>query len=183
MVSTKTVHGQSADEVLIAQAAQGDVIAFETLYDRYAPTVLGLALKITGDRALADDLLLETFLHVWRSAGTYQSQQEAFLSWLFRIARNLSVEARSRLVSPPAYSAMRVVNHDQSDLSAKQVQSILANLPDEQRQVIEMAYFYGMSRQEIAKATGKPLGTIHTGARLGLQKLSESLRDGPEVEG
>jgi len=183
LVPTKTAHGQLTNEVLIDQVARGDVIAFETLYDRYAPRVLGLALKITGDRTLAEDILLETYLRVWRSAITYQSQQGAFLSWLFRIARNLAIEARRRLVSPPVYVELPVVNQDPSDLNAKQVQSILADLPDEQRQVIEMAYFYGMRWQEIAEATGKTLGTIHTDARLGLQKLSESLRDGPEVEG
>jgi RNA polymerase sigma-70 factor (ECF subfamily) len=177
LVSTKTVHGQLANEVLIDQVARGDVIAFETLYDRYAPTVLGIALKITGDRTLAEDILLETFLQVWRSASTYQSQQEAFLSWLFRIARNLGIEARRRLVSPPTHVELYVVNQDQSDLDAKQVQSILAELPHEQRQVIEMAYFYGMTRQEIAEATGKTLGTIHTDARLGLEKLRERLRE------
>ena len=78
MVPSKTVHEQLADEVLIDRVARGDVIAFETLYDRYAPIVLGLALKITGDRTVAEDILLETFLRVWRSAITYQSQQEAF---------------------------------------------------------------------------------------------------------
>jgi len=179
LVSTKTVHGQLANEVLIDQVARGDVIAFETLYDRYAPRVLGLALKITGDRTLAEDILLEIFLGVWRRAITYQSQQEAFLSWLFRIARNLAIEARRRHVSPPVYVELPVVNQDQSDLNAKQVQSVLADLPHEQRQVIEMAYFYGMTRQEIAEATGKALGTIHTDARLGLQKLRERLRERP----
>ena len=175
MVPSKTVHEQLADEVLIDLVARGDVIALETLYDRYAPRVLGMALKITGDRTLAEDILLETFLRVWQSAITYQSQQKTFWSWLFRIARNLAIEARRRLVSPPVHVEMPVVNQDQSDLNAKQVQSILADLPHEQRQVIEMAYFYGMTRQEIAEATGEALGTIHTRARLGLQKLRKEL--------
>jgi len=181
----------SDDEILRARVSQGDLTALETLYDRYAATVLGISLKIIGERATAEDVLQETFWRVWQSAVTYQSQRGSFTGWLFRIARNLAIDAyRRRSVRPQAITEMANVNpildqipdpdidvpeQAQSNLKAQQVRNALTGLPREQRQVIEMAYFYGMTRQEIAKATGEALGTVHTRARLGLQKLREEL--------
>ena len=188
----KLLSGQlSDDEILIARVSQGDLTALETLYDRYAATVLGISLKIIGERATAEDVLQETFWRVWQSAVTYQSQRGSFTGWLFRIARNLAIDAyRRRSVRPQAITEMANVDpildqipdpdidvpeQAQSNLKAQQVRNALTGLPREQRQVIEMAYFYGMTRQEIAKATGEALGTVHTRARLGLQKLRKEL--------
>jgi RNA polymerase sigma-70 factor (ECF subfamily) len=182
---------QLSDEVLAAQVARGESSALETLYDRYASTVLGISLKIIGDRAAAEDVLQETFWRVWRSAATYQSQRGSFAGWLFKIARNLAIDAyRRRKIRPRPIADvddndskldqrpdpnMDVARQSQELLKHNQVLSALATLPRVQRQVIEMAYFYGMTRQEIAEATGEALGTIHTRARLALQKLREEL--------
>jgi RNA polymerase sigma-70 factor (ECF subfamily) len=186
------------DETLVTRVARGDSAALEALYDRYASRVLGLSIRIVGDQSLAEDLLQETFWRVWQSASTYQSQLGSFTSWLFRIARNLSIDAyRRQSVRPQAWMSvngsdpildetpdpdMDVAEQAQSVLVNGQVRQALASLPGVQRQVIEMAYFYGMTRQEIAEATGEALGTIHTRARLALQKLRGELeRD--EFEG
>ena len=186
------------DETLVIQVARGNSTALEVLYDRYASTVLGISLKVIGDQALAEDVLQETFWRVWQSAGTYQSQHGPFTGWLFRIARNLSIDAyRRRNVRPQTISGVEgsdpileetpdpdtnVADQAQSILKNRQIRKALAALPTVQRQVIEMAYFYGMTRQEIAEATGEALGTIHTRARLALQKLrGEFERD--EFEG
>jgi len=187
-----------SDEILVSQVAQGNSDALETLYDRYASIILGLSFKVTGDRSMAEDVLQETFWRVWKSAATYQSQRGTFTSWLFRIARNLAVDAyRRQNVRPQAlYRAdandplvdeapdadVDVAEQAQSILKNRQIGSALASLPRPQRQVIELAYFYGMTRQEIAEATGEALGTIHTRARLALQKLREEL-DKEEFEG
>jgi RNA polymerase sigma-70 factor (ECF subfamily) len=178
---------QASDEILVIQVARGNSAALEVLYDRYAPIVLGISLKVIGDQARAEDVLQETFWRVWQNAGTYQSQRGPFTGWLFRIARNLAIDAyRRRNVRPQAISGVdgsdpileeapdpdtNVVEQAQSKMKNRQIRKALAALPLVQRQVIEMAYFYGMTRQEIAEATGEALGTIHTRARLALQKL------------
>ena len=186
------------DETLVIQVARGNSAALEVLYDRYASIVLGISLKVIGDQALAEDVLQETFWRVWQSAATYQSQRGPFTGWLFRIARNLAIDTyRRRNVRPQAISGVNgsepmieetpdpdtdVAEQAQSILKNRQIRKALAALPVVQRQVIEMAYFYGMTRQEIAEVTGEALGTIHTRARLALQKLrGEFERD--EFEG
>src|SRR5687768_1073310 len=92
---------QPSDEVLAAQVARSESGALEILYDRYAATVLGISLKILGDQAAAEDVLQETFWRVWRSAASYQFQRGSFTGWLFRIARNLAIDAyRRRNIRP-----------------------------------------------------------------------------------
>ena len=193
-----TTSEQLSDEFLAARVARGDSAALEALYDRHAPAVLGVLLKVIGERAAAEDALQETFWRVWKSASTYESERGSFTGWVFRIARNLAIDAHRRMnVRPQALSNpddidalsdttsdpdTDVVEQAQADFRNRQVRSALASLPSVQRQVIELAYFYGMTRQEIAEATGEALGTIHTRARLGLQKLREEL-EREEFEG
>ena len=180
-----------SDESLAAQVSSGNSAALEVLYERYSATVLGLAFRIVGERAAAEDLLQETFWRVWKSAETFQPQRGPFKSWLFRIARNLAIDVYRRSnVRPQAIAGddnsasavdqapdldTDVAEQALSGLENQQIRKVIRSLPDVQRQVIEMAYFYGMTRQEIAEATGEALGTIHTRARLALQKLREEL--------
>jgi RNA polymerase sigma-70 factor (ECF subfamily) len=193
-----TVQEELSDEVLAARVARGDSTALDALYDRHASTVLGILVKVIGDRALAEDVLQETFWRVWKSASSYDAQRGSFTGWLFRIARNLAIDAHRRTnVRPQAILnsdaadvlADRTPDPDtnvpeqvQAELRNRQVRTALASLPRVQRVVIELAYFDGMTRQEIAEATGEALGTIHTRARLGLQKIREEL-EREEFEG
>src|SRR5215216_6975103 len=110
--SDKTL-SDTPDETLAAQVARGDSTALEVLYDRYASRVLGISMKIVADQTLAEDILQETFWRVWQSASTYQSQLGPFASWLFRIARNLSIDAyRRRNVRPQALMTSRKSDSD-----------------------------------------------------------------------
>jgi RNA polymerase sigma-70 factor (ECF subfamily) len=176
----------------MVQVAKGDAAALEMLYDQYSPAVMGLALKMLGDRATAEEIVQETFWKVWRSADTFRAQQGNFSSWLFGITRNLSIDSwRRRKVRPQP-----VLDYDEEQqleqnpdpdadvtevtwLSMKhsQVRQALGTLPVNQREVVELAFFGGLTRQEIAETTGLPLGTVHTRARLGLQKLREALQE------
>ena len=185
--------GQLSDEALVARVARGNQTALETLYDRHASTVLGIAFRVTSERTAAEDILQETFWRVWQSAANYQPERGSFTSWLFRIARNLAIDVyRRRGVRPQAGDTESILEHvtdptinvperAQLNVIAGQARDALKTLPPEQRQVIELAYFYGMTRREVAEATGEPIGTIHTRARLGLQKLRELL-EGKEIE-
>ena len=178
-----------SDEQLIAQVARGDTAAYEMLYDRYCSAVMGLALKITGDRSLAEEVVQETFWRVWRKADLFRTQRGAFTSWFFGITRNLSidvlrrqktqiqpVEETEQIIEQAIDPSMNVPEAAWLREKQQQIRAAIETLPAEQRSVIEMAYFRGLTRQEIAQATGEPLGTIHTRARLALQKLREELQ-------
>lgn len=184
------------DERLIQLTAGGDANALEALYDRYAAMVMGLALKITGERATAEEVVQETFWRVWRNAAAFQRERGKLAGWLFGIARNLCIDQlRRRQVRPqPTQTEAEARQMDavpdpaapvaDTTLAAIQFQrtraavaAAVSALPPAQRQVIELAYFGGLTRQEIAQTTGEPLGTVHTRARLALLKLRETLKD------
>lgn len=178
-------------EQLMARVATGEAAALEILYDQYASAVMGLALKMLGDRAAAEEVVQETFWRVWRNANSYRAQQGNFTTWLFGITRNLAIDAwRRRKARPqPIFDQDEEQQLEQNpdprpdvtettwiNMKHSQVRQALNMLPPNQRQVVEMAFFWGMTRQEIAEKIGVPLGTVHTRARLGLQKLKEALQ-------
>ncbi len=184
--------GDGDDVQLLGQVIAGDSAALALLYDRYAAAVMGLAFKMLGDQALAEEVTQETFWRVWRSAETFQSRQGKFSSWLFGITRNLCIDSwrrrqvRPQLVTAPAAGpeekpladpGLDVAESTWTAIKHEQVRAALELLPPAQRRVIELAYFWGMTRQEIADETKAPLGTVHTRARLALQKLREALED------
>jgi RNA polymerase sigma-70 factor (ECF subfamily) len=173
------------DEQLMAFVVSGNSNALEALYDRYAPTVLGVVARIVQDQGVAEEVLQEAFWRVWDKAELFEEQRGTFSSWLFSIARRQAIDVtRRQKIRPQAArdegeeKQMRLrPDPNQVDEAAwqaiqrQQVQEALDTLSPEQYQVIELAYYQGMTRQEIAEYTGNPLGTIHTRARLGLQKL------------
>jgi RNA polymerase sigma-70 factor, ECF subfamily len=179
-----------SDQQLIERVARQDRQAFEQLYDRYAPAVFGLALRTLGDRQIAEEAVQEIFWRVWQRAGSFD-RSRSFAPWLFGIAHNYCIdELRRRRARPqpvyedddhPVLSSIA----DSTDVSARALQGeqqrivadALQQLPTEQRQAIELAYFGGLTQQEIATRLGNPLGTIKTRMRLGLQKLRGILQD------
>lgn len=175
---------QLSDDSLMARVARGDRDALEVLYDRYAARVLGFSLQILGDRPAAEELLQESFWQVWQSAATFPSQHLSFTSWLFRIARNLSAAANSQ--QNLAHQGVKEMMDEDAtlepNLEGTKIRNALRSLPHEQRQVIKLAYFHGMTRQEIANSMGETLDTISGRARLGLRKLQETLERNDKIE-
>ncbi|MBP1464535.1 sigma-70 family RNA polymerase sigma factor [Candidatus Chloroploca sp. M-50] len=186
----RTEQAQISDEVLIVKVATGDNQALEVLYHRYSRVVYGLAVRIVKNAEQAEDIVQETFWRVWRRASTFRHGSSQFLPWLFGIARNLCIDELRRRQARPATGG----DDDQILLSIPDLQPAvddvtwdaerrrliihaLGELPSDQRQVIEMAYFGGLSQREIADQLEHPLGTVKTRIRLALQKLKGALQD------
>lgn len=178
------------DAELIARVARRDKQALEALYDRYSPLVLGLAMKIVGERGTAEEIVQEAFWRVWRGADTFVQARGQFAGWLFGIAHNLAIDELRRRRSRPVTTSTDTdeemifdLPDDRVDVAetvfqsvtGAQVRAALNDLPSAQRSVIELAYFEGLTHQEIADKLSEPIGTVHTRARLALQKLRENL--------
>lgn len=180
-----------SDEQLMARIVAGDSQALELLYDRYAGPVLGVTLRMLQDRAKAEEIVQEAFWRIWDRADAYDPQRGAPTTWLFGIARRLAIDAlRRQKVRPQAAqneaearafytqpaSDQGTVEATLAHIEHETVRAAVAELPPEQYEIIEMAYYKGMTRQEIAENTQTPLGTVHSRARLALQKLSRALQ-------
>jgi RNA polymerase sigma-70 factor (ECF subfamily) len=181
------------DGELVARAARGDERAVGQLYDRYGGVLYAVAYRIVGQRADAEEVVLEAFTQAWREAPRFEAGRGSVAGWLTMIARSRAldlVRARSRREritasaaadrpnTSPAMSEFRpdpanALDHDER---RRQVQQALQTLSPPQRQAIELAYFEGLSQSEIAERLQEPLGTVKTRVRLGMQKLRECLR-------
>lgn len=167
---------------LIAQAR--DKEAFAKLFTFFGPRVKAYLLKSGLDDAQAEDCIQETFARVWLNAHRYNAERGAVSTWIFTIARNASVDAfrKIRNIDPYLFAsddefvteppAEEIITHTQD---VEQLKFAVQNLPDEQRDIIESAYFREMSHSEIAKKTGIPLGTIKSRLRLALRRLTGEL--------
>jgi RNA polymerase sigma-70 factor (ECF subfamily) len=179
-----------SDEQLMARVAARDSVAFGLLYDRHAAVVLGIAVKIVSDRAVGEEVLQETYWRVWTQAATFDPAKGPLRAWLFSIARRQALDVLRRQSVRPAAARdesearrleLAVAPDDdvpgaaEQAIAAAQLRGALSELSAEQQRVLELAYFSGLTRQEIARVTGTPLGTVHTRARLGLQALRAKL--------
>ena len=171
------------DGELIARVGEGDSGAFELLYRRYARPVFALALRRLGDRGRAEDAVQETFASVWRSARSYRQERGPGAPWLYAVARNAIVDRRRALGEPPAEPVDEAANDPgpleraESSWTAWRVHRALGELPDNERQLIELAYWGGLSQSEIAQFLDVPLGTVKTRTRSALARLADLLED------
>ena len=177
------------DEELVSLVAQDESWALAELYDRYARLVFSLALKVLNDRAGAEEIVQEVFAKVWRGARDYTPARGKFSSWLIGITHHQCIdELRRRRVRPVAGSTddspllELAADDDPAEAAAHalertRVRQALAQIPADQRTVIELAFFEGLTHQEIADRCGQPLGTVKTRVRLGMRKLKELLRE------
>jgi RNA polymerase sigma-70 factor (ECF subfamily) len=182
-------HDLQTDEELIRAMAAGQSSALGILYDRYSSLVYRLALKILANPQEAEDLTQEIFLNLWRS-GSYNPSRGSLSSFLTTLTRSRAIDKlRSRGTSLKLiqrWSQMMISEETSSptpfesaSLSQRShyVRNALAQLPEKQRQVLEMSYYEGLSQSEIAARLGIPLGTIKTWSRQGLLNLRKNLRD------
>jgi len=171
----------STDGELIVRTGDGDRGAFEVLYQRYARPVFGLALRRLGDRGRAEDAVQETFASIWRAARSYKPERGPGAPWLYAVARNAIID-RSRARNEPAAEAPDEPSPDagppeqaEASWTAWRIHRALEELTENERTVIELAYWSGLSQSEIAEYQGIPLGTVKTRTRAALARLADLL--------
>jgi RNA polymerase sigma-70 factor (ECF subfamily) len=175
------------DSALVVLVARRDEAALGALYDRYSRLIYSLALRIVGERTLAEEIVMDAFVSVWRAASTFVEERGRFVAWLTSVARHRAIDELRRLnVRPEGSSveldeAIRTSGPDSVEdvvsvrQRREQVRSVLGRLPDAQREALELAYFGGLTQQEIADKTHTPLGTVKTRMRLGMLKMRDEL--------
>jgi RNA polymerase sigma factor (sigma-70 family) len=174
---------------LMRQIAAGEIGGLEALYDRYHGMAYALALRITTETGLAEDVVQDSFLGVWRNAGRYAEARGTVRSWLLAIVRHRAIDAMRRQRAsvalgdesdealPPNLTLPDIWPEVAGRLDSERVRAAIASLPPAQREAIELAYFDGLTQREIADRTGAPLGTVKSRMRLGLVALREQLID------
>jgi RNA polymerase sigma-70 factor (ECF subfamily) len=178
-----------ADEDLMPLVHGGDARAFEVVFDRHADAAFSLAYRMCGRRGMAQDVVQEAFLSLWRSGARYDRSRGSVRSWILGVVRNRTIDlfrrdsvragrdvnaenVVERLPSPEDVAGDAECRQD-----ARDVRTALRDLPPDQRQVIELAYFGGFSHTQIAEMLGLPPGTVKGRMRLGLTKLRVALSD------
>ena len=182
------------DRAMLAAVASGDQQAFSQLYDRLSSPLYSLALRLLGDAAEAQDALQDVFLQIWRRAATYDPEQSSVFSWAILMTRSRVIDrlrARGRrlrvvvypgdearadeVVAADASAGETAADHVNRNDEATRVRSILNQLPSDQREAIELAFFSDLTHHEIAQRLKQPLGTIKARIRRGLLRLKERI--------
>jgi len=191
MAEEAAIVQQIADREMIERIGRGDQSAFSALYDRLSRPLYSLALRMLGDAGDAQDALQDVFLQIWSRAATYNPEQSTVFSWTVLLTRSRVIDrlrARKRRlrvvdsatgdedadVADASTTESAADTADKNDEAAR-VRSVLNNLPSEQREAIELAFFGDLTHHEIAARLGEPLGTIKARIRRGLLKLRERL--------
>ncbi len=175
-----------ADREVLDRVAAGELDALDTLYDRYRTMAYSIALRITSDATLAEDVVQDAFLGAWRNAGRYSESRASVKTWLLAIVHHRAVDAVRRRrptvelperedVPPPQLTLPDLWPEVAGRLDRDAVQGALRVLSDVQREAIELAYFGGLTQQEIAARTNAPLGTVKSRMRLGLLAMRRVL--------
>ena|SRR5437867_2628300 len=177
---------------LVALVAGGSESALGSLYDAASPRVFGLALRILRDRPAAEEATIDVFSQAWRQAGRYDAEKGTVLAWLLNLARSRAIDLlRSRAKQNELETALDGTfdlsdpepGPERSSLEeerARRVRAAMSTLPSEQRRVLEVVYFSGLSHTEAAEALGQPLGTVKTRIRMGLSALRRALATAQE---
>lgn len=176
-----------SDEQVLEAVGHGDHDALGLLYDRFGRLAYGLAFRILRDQALAEDAVQEAFLAVWRSADAYKRERAKPSTWILTVVHRRAVDLvrrEERRRGEPLEAAPEPTSgpaDEEVTLSARRaaVQAALTELPDDQRQALELAYYGGLTQSELAERLGVPLGTIKSRMFAGLGRLRELLATEP----
>lgn len=175
-----------ADRAVLALVTAGQLDALQELYDRYRTMAYSIALRITQDASLAEDVVQDAFLGVWRNASRYVEGRGSVKTWLLSIVHHRAVDAVRRRrpvvelperddLPPPALTLPDIWQEVAGNLDRREIAVAMTTLSDVQREAIELAYWGGLTQQEIAERTGAPLGTVKSRVRLGLLALRRAL--------
>ena len=176
----------AADVTVLHRIAGGELAALEDLYDRYKTMAYSIAYRITNDTALAEDVVQDAFLGAWRNAERYVEGRGSVKTWLLSIVHHRAIDAIRRrrpttelpeldAALPDTLTVPDIWAEVSGNLDAATVRQALVALSDVQREALELAYFDGLTQQEIAERTGTPLGTVKSRVRLGLLAMRRSL--------
>ena len=176
---------QLADEDLVARVARGDDSALAALYDRFGSIAYGLALRVVRDRTLAEDAVQEAFLAVWRGARGFERSRGSARTWILTLVHRRAVdrvrreERQARPIAEPEVAGS-TSGADEAAVAREErslVQAALAELLDDQRTLLELAYYGGLTQSELADRLGEPLGTIKSRTFTGLRRLRTILEE------
>jgi RNA polymerase sigma factor (sigma-70 family) len=186
-VAMRKQHAHLSDEALVALVARGDEDALAELYDRVSRIAYGLALRVLRDERHAEDAVQEAFLQVWRSAATFRAERAKASTWILTLVHRRAVDLvrreERRQAEPLTDEGETAQAPEQTEEAAwlrferERVQTALRQLPDVQREALELAYYGGFSQSELADRLGVPLGTIKSRMFSGLARLRELLDD------
>lgn len=176
-----------SDGELIQAVTQGDEQALAALYDRYAGLLYACALRLSGDRHLAEEAVQNAFLSVWQSAATFDPQRSSLSTWLVAVTKNRTrdlMRARGRDLPVAPLDSMLFADEGappgagdvDARITADTVRRALRALPKEQREVIQLTYFFGYTHKEAAERLAIPLGTVKSRLRLALERLTHLLK-------
>jgi RNA polymerase sigma-70 factor (ECF subfamily) len=180
-----------SDEAVVALVARSDELALAELYDRFGRTAYGLALRVLRDRSLAEDAVQEAFLIAWRTADTFMPERARASTWLLTLVHRRAVDLvrrEQRRRSEPIEVAGERAGEGAADEAVwlryerERVQAALRQLPDQQREALELAYYGGFSQSELAERLGQPVGTIKSRMFSGLARLRDLLAEPQDGE-
>jgi RNA polymerase sigma-70 factor (ECF subfamily) len=178
---------QLGDEDLMQLVAGGDPRAFELIYERHCTAVFSLAYRICGVRAAAEETAQEAFLAIWRSGARYDRTRGSVRTWLLGVVHNRAIDTLRRSTvherrhTSDESAAERLEAPERTDVEAarreeaRSMRGLIDGLPEDQRRVIELAYFGGFTHEQIAQMLGAPLGTVKGRMRLALEKMRANI--------
>ncbi len=174
--------------MLLAQVQEREPDALLALYRKYSTRVFSLLYRIVDDRSTAEELLQDTFQRLWERPQMYSAEKGPLLSWLLTVGRNIALDYKRKESRRAAHLVLDIGGEEGFNLEnlpglgpaadpdlSRTIRQALDNLPPAQKEVLELAYFEGLTHQELAERTGDSLGTVKTRIRLGIGKLREAL--------